>query len=384
MLGMDPIARGRLSTPTRAAGQESRIARGGCVGIVATRRFTMHGAGTGAALGGGMEQDMGASAIILAAGSGTRMKSAKPKVAHELLGKPLVRWVVDAAHKAGISDIIAVLGHGIEIVQPLVEADACVVRQVRQNGTADAVNSCRDACAAVEGSLLVLSGDCPLITAETISSLAIAREKADAAVAVLTMDVESPFGYGRIVRDEHGLVVRIVEQKDCSPEQAAITECNSGFYCFDARYLFDALNRVSNRNAQGEFYLTDVIEIARADGRAVVGVKATDVNECLGVNTRVQLAEAARIMQHRINTAHMLAGVTMMDPETVWIGPDVQIAPDVEILPQCMLMGETRVGTGSIIGPNTRLTDVVAGDNCIIDDMVVVEAEIEAGTHLVP
>jgi bifunctional UDP-N-acetylglucosamine pyrophosphorylase/glucosamine-1-phosphate N-acetyltransferase len=180
------------------------------------------------------------------------------------------------------------------------------------------------------------------------------------------------------------LVVRIVEQKDCSPEQAAITECNSGFYCFDARYLFDALNRVSNRNAQGEFYLTDVIEIARADGRAVVGVKATDVNECLGVNTRVQLAEAARIMQHRINTAHMLAGVTMMDPETVWIGPDVQIAPDVEILPQCMLMGETRVGTGSIIGPNTRLTDVVAGDNCIIDDMVVVEAEIEAGTHLVP
>lgn len=320
---------------------------------------------------------MEASAIVLAAGSGTRMKSEKPKVAHEILGKPLVRWVIDAAREAGVQDVVTVLGHGIDVVSPLVEGDTRVVEQKERNGTADAVESCRGACAQTTGSLLVLSGDCPLITPETIASLVRAREGADAAVAVLTMEPADPTGYGRIVRDGDGMVARIVEQKDCTPQQAAIAECNSGFYCFDARYLFDALSRVSNRNAQGEYYLTDVIEIARSDGRGVVGVKARDVEECLGVNTRVQLAEATRIMQRRINEAHMLAGVTMMDPSSVWIGPDVQIAQDVEILPQCMLMGATFVGSGSVIGPNTRLTDTTVGQGCRIDETVAVESLIE-------
>ena len=327
---------------------------------------------------------MEASAIVLAAGSGTRMKSAKPKVVHELLGKPLVRWVVDAAREAGVGQVICVLGHGIETVQPLVEADTSVVEQKQQNGTADAVNSCREACAQMEGSLLVLSGDCPLITAETIAGLAQAREDADAAVAVLTMETENPFGYGRIVRDENDQVVRIVEQKDCTPMQAAITECNSGFYCFDARYLFDALARVSNENAQGEFYLTDVIEIARADDRRVVGVKAADITECLGVNTRVQLAEATHIMQQRINTRHMLAGVTMVDPASVWIGPDVRIDQDVELLPSCMLMGTTQIGSGSAIGPNVRLSDVTVGRGCTIEQTVAQGVRIDDGCTCEP
>lgn len=327
---------------------------------------------------------METSAIILAAGSGTRMKSAKPKVAHELLGKPLVRWVVDAAREAGVGTVISVLGHGIDVVRPLVEHDTQVVVQQQRNGTADAVNSAREACEGMTGSLLVLSGDCPLIRPETIAGLARAREEADAAVAVLTMEAENPFGYGRIIRDAQGQVECIVEQKDCTPEQAAVTECNSGFYCFDAQYLFDALNRVSNENAQGEFYLTDVIGIARADGRSVVALCAEDPEECLGINTRLQLSVAAKVMQRRMNTAFMLAGVTMLDPETVWIGPGVTIEQDVELLPQTMLMGKTSVASGSVIGPNTRLTDTVVGHDCVLDETVAVEAVIEDGCHCGP
>ena len=327
---------------------------------------------------------METSAIILAAGSGTRMKSAKPKVAHELLGKPLVRWVVDAAREAGVGTVISVLGHGIDVVRPLVEHDTQVVVQQQRNGTADAVNSAREACEGMTGSLLVLSGDCPLIRPETIAGLARAREEADAAVAVLTMEAENPFGYGRIIRDAQGQVECIVEQKDCTPEQAAVTECNSGFYCFDAQYLFDALNRVSNENAQGEFYLTDVIGIARADGSSVVALCAEDPEECLGINTRLQLSVAAKVMQRRMNTAFMLAGVTMLDPETVWIGPGVTIEQDVELLPQTMLMGKTSVASGSVIGPNTRLTDTVVGHDCVLDETVAVEAVIEDGCHCGP
>lgn len=327
---------------------------------------------------------METSAIILAAGSGTRMKSAKPKVAHELLGKPLVRWVVDAAREAGVGTVISVLGHGIDVVRPLVEHDTQVVVQQQRNGTADAVNSAREACEGMTGSLLVLSGDCPLIRPETIAGLARAREEADAAVAVLTMEAENPFGYGRIIRDAQGQVECIVEQKDCTPEQAAVTECNSGFYCFDAQYLFDALNRVSNENAQGEFYLTDVIGIARVDGRSVVALCAEDPEECLGINTRLQLSVAAKVMQRRMNTAFMLAGVTMLDPETVWIGPGVTIEQDVELLPQTMLMGKTSVASGSVIGPNTRLTDTVVGHDCVLDETVAVEAVIEDGCHCGP
>lgn len=327
---------------------------------------------------------METSAIILAAGSGTRMKSAKPKVAHELLGKPLVRWVVDAAREAGVGTVISVLGHGIDVVRPLVEHDTQVVVQQQRNGTADAVNSAREACEGMTGSLFVLSGDCPLIRPETIAGLARAREEADAAVAVLTMEAENPFGYGRIIRDAQGQVECIVEQKDCTPEQAAVTECNSGFYCFDAQYLFDALNRVSNENAQGEFYLTDVIGIARADGRSVVALCAEDPEECLGINTRLQLSVAAKVMQRRMNTAFMLAGVTMLDSETVWIGPGVTIEQDVELLPQTMLMGKTSVASGSVIGPNTRLTDTVVGHDCVLDETVAVEAVIEDGCHCGP
>ncbi len=242
---------------------------------------------------------MKTAAIVLAAGAGTRMKSDKPKVAHEVLGKPLVNWVLDAAEEAGIERLVTVVGHKREQVIPLVEDRAEIVVQEEQRGTAHAVLSCSDALADFEGSLLVLSGDCPLITSETMKALIDMRESNDAAVVVLTMEMSDPTGYGRIIREADGSVARIVEQKDASPEEAVVTECNSGFYCFDAKALFEALGQVGSDNAQGEFYLTDVLEISRNAGRAVLALPAKDPNECLGINTREQLAAVEEIARAR-------------------------------------------------------------------------------------
>ena len=300
------------------------------------------------------------------------------------MGKPLVRWVVDAAREAGLARVVSVVGHEREQVIPLVEADTDVVVQEERNGTAGAVAVCADALADFDGSLVVLSGDCPLITAGTIAELVRVREEAGAAVVVLTMEPDDPFGYGRIVRDPQGGVARIVEQKDAAPEEAAIRECNSGFYCFDARALFEALQQVGNDNAQGEFYLTDVLEICRRAGRAVLALPCADAAECLGVNSRIQLAEATKHLQRRINAAHLAAGVTMVDPDQVWIGPDVRIERDVELLPQTFLMGCTQVGEDSVIGPNSRLTDTVVGRGCVVDETVAVEARIDDGATCGP
>ena len=242
---------------------------------------------------------MKTAAIVLAAGAGTRMKSDKPKVAHEVLGKPLVNWVLDAAEEAGIERLVTVVGHKREQVIPLVEDRAEIVVQEEQRGTAHAVLSCSGALAGFEASLLVSSGDCPLITSETMKALIDMRESNDAAVVVLTMEMADPTGYGRIIREADGSVARIVEQKDASPEEAAVTECNSGFYCFDAKALFEALGQVGSDNAQGEFYLTDVLEISRNAGRAVLALPAKDPNECLGINTREQLAAVEEIARTR-------------------------------------------------------------------------------------
>ena len=212
---------------------------------------------------------MGTAAIVLAAGAGTRMKSKKPKVAHEVLGKPLVSWVLDAAKQAGVEQMVAVVGHMREQVIPLVEADAQVVVQAEQRGTAHAVLVCAESFSDFDGSLVVLSGDCPLVTAETISALVRTREENDAAVVVLTMQPENPFGYGRIIRDETGQVARIVEQKDAKPEEAAVTECNSGFYCFDATALFEALGRVGA--SRGRCGRVPGRELACAAGRGHEG-----------------------------------------------------------------------------------------------------------------
>lgn len=320
---------------------------------------------------------MKASAIVLAAGEGTRMKSSKPKVAHEMLGKPLIRWVVDAANKAGITNILSVVGHKREQVIPLVEHDTTIVIQQERLGTADAVAVCEEALAGQTGSVVVLSGDCPLIEPETIAGLVDVRESSGAAVVVLTMQLDDPYGYGRIVRDTSGRPMRIVEQKDCSPQEAEITEGNSGFYCFDVEVLFRALKQIKNENAQNEFYLTDVVSICYDQGLLVEALVNENSEECVGINSRSQLAQATKYMQRRINEKHLVAGVTMTDPELVWIEPDVCISQDVELLPMTFLSGKTTIEEGCVIGPNSRLYDARVGKNCIIEETVIKEAILD-------
>ncbi|HBT95975.1 MAG TPA: UDP-N-acetylglucosamine diphosphorylase/glucosamine-1-phosphate N-acetyltransferase [Coriobacteriia bacterium] len=319
------------------------------------------------------------STLILAAGAGTRMKSSKSKVAHELLKKPLVRWVVDAANAAGSAKVITVVGHEREQVIPLVEDTEIVVQEERL-GTGHAVKIARDIltrdASDEASSLVVLCGDTPLITAETISSLVSSQQQNKAAICVLTHLLDDPTNYGRILRNAAGDVIGIVEEKDATDEQRAIKECNSGAYCFDLATLLESLDELSCDNVQGEYYLTDVVAIC-ADKGLAVKAHIVDAEETQGINSRVQLAAATKSMQRRINEAHMMAGVTMLDPDLVWIGPDVQIENDVELLPLTMLYGTTQVAGGSVIGPNSRLQDSRVGKDCTIEESIVLSSTLE-------
>lgn len=311
------------------------------------------------------------------------MRSRLPKVAHEILGVPMVRYVVEAARESGCDPIVVVTGHGAETVEALLE-DVRAVRQEEQLGTGHAVQCAESAFADLDGSLVVLSGDSPLITADTIQSLVEARESSSAAAAVLTAVLDEPSGYGRIVRDEAGRLVRIVEEKDASDDVRAIREVNTGFYCFDARVLFEHVHALDNANAQGEFYLTDVIDLLNREGLPVATVQAPDPRETLGVNNRAQLAEAAKVLQRRINLTHMLAGVTMTDPDLVWVGPNVSLGRDVTLEPMTFLLGETSVQDGCVIGPDSRIVDSVVGPDAVVDSSIVIGSCVCEGAKVGP
>jgi bifunctional UDP-N-acetylglucosamine pyrophosphorylase/glucosamine-1-phosphate N-acetyltransferase len=293
------------------------------------------------------------AAIVLAAGEGTRMKSDLPKVAHPVLGVPMVRLVVETARSAGCDPVVVVTGHRSEVVEALLPGERCVL-QDRQLGTGHAVACAEEALLGFDGSVLVLSGDTPLMRAETLGRLVAEREAHGAAACVLTARMPDPTGYGRIVRDGSGELVAIVEHKDCDADQAAIDEVNTGTYCFDARTLFDRLDRLTTDNAQAEYYLTDMIAILVDEGLGVDAVTTDEPAETLGVNSRVQLAEATAVLQRRINTAHMLAGVTMTAPDLVWVGPAVTLGRDVVLEPMTTLLGDTVVGDGATVGPQVR------------------------------
>lgn len=311
------------------------------------------------------------------------MKSDKPKVAHEMLGKPLVRWVVDAARQAGCEDVHVVIGHGREQVEPLLD-DCAISYQLEMLGTGHTVMCAADELAGYEGSIVVLCGDSPLIRPETIKALIEVHEASAAAATVLTMKPANPFGYGRIVRDAGGNVCGIVEEKDCTDEQRAIGECNSGVFCFSAPALLGHLDQLDRNNAQGEYYLTDMLALLAADGLTVSSMVVEDDDECLGVNSRSQLAAASKIAQRRINERLMADGVTMLDPDLVWVGPDCIVDADVELLPMTMLWGTTRVSTGCVIGPNTRLTDCAIGKDNVLEEVVAIETTTEAGVTAGP
>jgi bifunctional UDP-N-acetylglucosamine pyrophosphorylase/glucosamine-1-phosphate N-acetyltransferase len=311
-----------------------------------------------------------AAAIVLAAGQGTRMRSSLPKAAHEILGVPLVRWVVDAAREAGVGRVVTVIGHGAETVGELVRDTEAAVQE-RQLGTGHAVRCAEAALSDFDGPVLVLAGDVPLLRGKTLSGLLETFDASGAACVLLTARVGDPTGYGRVVRDQAGRVTAIVEQKDLDPEDLVTDECNVGVYCFDAKRLFAALGRVEPHNSQHEYYLTDVVGLMRRDGLEVEAVTLEDSDESHGINTRVQLAQAARVMQHRINEAHMLAGVTMTDPVLVWIGPGVTIGRDVVIEPMTELAGDTRVEDGATVGPSTRISDSTVGAGATVEQSVV-------------
>lgn len=327
---------------------------------------------------------MTSAALILAAGEGTRMRSDLPKVAHRILGVPLVDYVVRAARDAGVDRVVVVTGHRAEQVECLLPEDVETARQEQQLGTGHAVMSAEAALGEPDGSLLVLSGDSPLIKHETLRRLVGQRETSGAAACVLTTYMADPTGYGRVVRDPAGNLAGIIEHKDCNPAQLAIDEVNTGTYCFDAKVLFDHLHRIETDNAQGEYYLTDIVSILVVEGYQVSAVVTEDPSETLGVNSRVQLAEAAGVMQHRINTAHMLAGVTMTDPDLVWIGPDVQIGRDVVIEPMSTLTGTTIVGDRATVGPGTRIWDSVVGEEAVVDSSVLLDARVGARANVGP
>ena len=323
---------------------------------------------------------MRATAIVLAAGEGTRMKSNHAKVSHEILGKPMVSWVVDAAREAGCERIVVVVGSHADEVRTLVEGaqDVTCVEQAERLGTGHAVKVALDAMGAVSGPVVVLNGDLPLILPETVRMFAESVATGEFAGAILTMDPPDCTGYGRIELDADGNVERIVEQKDCTPEQAErLTQCNAGCYAFDGAALAAHIGELSTQNAQGEYYLTDMVEILRTAGERVCAFPCGDYREGLGVNSRAQLAQLTALARDRVNARLMAEGVTMVDPSSVWIAPQVSVGRDTVILPQTMLMGDTSVGEECVVGPNTRLTDTRVGSFCTIDETVAVEAVID-------
>lgn len=320
-----------------------------------------------------------AAVIVLAAGEGTRMKSRKSKVLHELCGRSMLGHVLAAARRLEPERLVVVVGHRREqVVAHLAERapDAEAAVQERQGGTGHAVRMALEQTGALEGTVVVTNGDHPLLRGETLQALVQAHEDEGNAVTVLTTEMPDATGYGRMVRAADGSVEAIVEHKDATEEQRAITETNVGMYAFDGVLLADALKRVTTDNANGEEYLTDVVAILRGDGHRAGAHLAADWVETQGVNDRVQLAQARRQLNDRIVEAHMRAGVTIVDPASTWIDVDVTADEDAEVHPGTQLHGRTHLGAGSRVGPGCTLTDTRVGEGASVVNAVCVEAEV--------
>lgn len=321
--------------------------------------------------------------IILAAGKGTRMKSKLPKVLHKVGGKPMLQHVIDAAKSAGSTREVVIIGSGAELVKQNF-SDVEFVLQAEQLGTGHAVLCAKEKFAESDGNVMILCGDTPLFTGELLKNLINAHEKFNAAATVLTAIMPDPKGYGRIIRADGVDFEKIVEDKDATFEQKKIREVNTGIYCFKVKKLFAALSKVKNENSQGEYYLPDVLEILRADGGKICAVVAEDYRETLGINSRIQLAEADKIMRQRKNSALMLEGVTIIDPSTTYIDFDVEVGQDTIIYPNTYLEGKTKIGVDCVIGPNVRFTDMIVGDGVKAQFSYCHEAEIDDNVVLGP
>jgi bifunctional UDP-N-acetylglucosamine pyrophosphorylase / glucosamine-1-phosphate N-acetyltransferase len=329
------------------------------------------------------------SAIVLAAGQGTRMRSARPKPLHMLCGRPLVRYVLDAVAGCEADRAVVVVGFGADVVIKTLQEDPGpvpleFVEQRVQNGTGDAVavgltglpDDDLDALDADDGDVIVLPGDTPLIRPETLAGLVREHRLSGAACTLLTARMDDPTGYGRVVRDKDGRVRRIVEHRDADDAELAIDEINTGVYLFRRGLLAPALRRLSPHNAQAELYVTDVVAVLAEAGHPVVSLVATDAEETQGVNDRAQLAVAEAELRHRTNERWMRDGVGIVDPAATYVDTTVVLAPDVVLFPGTVLQGATVVGAGTEIGPATRLSDTRVGERAKVNESVASLAEI--------
>lgn len=311
------------------------------------------------------------------------MKSELPKCLHEVCGLPMVEHVVRALKRVGVERPVVVVGHGAEKVREALGDTCDYATQTEQLGTGHAVMSAVDLLGSHDGPLLVCAGDTPLLTPETLAVLVESQRSTGSAASMATFELDDPFGYGRVVRDGES-VVAIVEEKDCSDEEAAIDEVNAAVYCFDAQSLFKALPNLQNKNAQGEYYLTDIVATFVSEGLLVDAVRFDDESEFLGVNDRWQLSEASWLMRLSILGGLAMSGVTILDPASTHIGADVEVGQDCTILPGCVIEGKTTIGAGSQIGPNCWIKDSRIGERCRVFMSHMERAEMGAGSRCGP
>lgn len=335
------------------------------------------------------------SAIVLAAGAGTRMKSLRPKPLHLLAGRAMLQYMLDALADCSVQRVVVVVGHGAERVTKKLQSegadlDLTFVEQHAQNGTGDAASvgltglPDDDGPESDQHDVLVLPGDMPLLQPSTIAALVAAHRQADSACTVLTARVPEPGSYGRIVRGKDGQVVRIVERADCTDDEVAIDEINTAVYCFRRSVLAPALRRINPDNAQGELYLTDVVAVLRDAGYPVGAVQVEDPADAEGINDRLQLAAAESELRRRTNERWLRAGVTLVDPSSTYLDATVQLASDVTLFPGTILQGSTVIGAGAEIGPHTRLVDCVVGAGAVVEQSNGRDAEVGADAKVGP
>lgn len=323
-------------------------------------------------------------AIILAAGKGTRMKSDLPKVLHKVAGISMLEHVFRSVSAIDPEKTVTVVGHKAELVEQVLAGQTDFVRQTEQLGTGHAVMMAEPVLENLTGQTLVIAGDTPLITGESLKNLIDFHINHKNVATILTAEADNPFGYGRIVRNQHDEVLKIVEQKDASDFEQQIKEINTGTYVFDNARLFEALKNINTNNAQGEYYITDVIGIFRENGEKVGAYTLKDFDESLGVNDRVALATAESVMRRRINQQHMVNGVSFVNPHATYIGVDVEIAPEVQVEANVTLKGQTKIGAETILTNGTYIVDSVIGERTVITNSMIEESSVADGVTVGP
>ena len=331
------------------------------------------------------------TAVLLAAGQGTRMKSSHPKVLHQILGRPMIAYLFDTLKSIGITDILVVVGYQSEKVMAALAGEGYegvrFVVQEPQQGTGHAVQVAMNGVPPASDTVLVLCGDVPLLSGESITALYRLHQKSSAAVTVQTVELPEGAHYGRVVRDAEGRVLDVVQSKDAAdrPDILAIREINTGAYCFEAPFLRQALGELTVSPVTGEIYLTDMIPLARKHGRTVEALIDPDWPNLLGINSRKELAEATRTLKMRINEGHMQAGVTLIDPDNTYISPQVTIGRDTVIYPNVYLEGRTDIGENCVIEPSVKISDAALADNVLVKmGSVIADSRLAAGVQVGP